>query len=512
MDSFVFSLATTGIGAGRAAGLVPLLIWALPLLGALVLALCPRTPNHVARAIGLGFSFSTLVLALGVLAQNAVPLSSFAFYAKVAHPLGVGLDLRLMPEALLLVLLLGVVAPLSLLASWTVERAHLFNTLFLLVQSAALGVFLSCNLVFWFLCWELSLFPAFFLIKLWGGPGAGRAAYQFVVYTIGGSAFMLLALAIIYAATGTLHWDLLALKGVALTSEIAGKFGAGAPSLVFLGILLGLAVKVPMFPFHTWLPATYAEAPPGVSMFLTAIMSKMGLWGVSFLLLRLFPTEFSVAAPYLLWLALAGIVLGAYAAIRQSDMKRMLAYSSVNHLGYCLLGFFAVARVADPVEIGVAASRDCALAGVWLQMFNHGLSAAALFFCAGVLESRSGVRGLGDFGGVRRTAPVFATLCGVALFSSLGLPGLNGFAGEFMIFRGVFSLEPWVAAVATLGLLGTAVFLLTFWQRVFHGEFGVHTTSVSDLTRREILVLVPVAALMLLLGIWPQLLLNLLSY
>ncbi|MDR3228464.1 MAG: NADH-quinone oxidoreductase subunit M [Puniceicoccales bacterium] len=418
--------------------------------------------------------------------------------------LGISYELALSGKSLLLVVLTGIVAPLALVASRRLARPLLFNTLFLFMESAALGVFLAQNFFFWFLFWELSLVPAYFLIKLWGGPGASRAAFQFVLYTIGGSAFMLAAFGAVYAAAGT--WDFRSLATCGLSGALAAKFGAAAPTLIFAGVLLGLAAKVPLFPLHTWLPDAYAEAPTGVSMFLTAVMSKMGVFGFLAILHPLFPNELAAAARWLLWLAVAGVVLGAWAALRQRDLKRMVAYSSVNHLSYCLLALFAT-QFAGTGEADLL-SVDAALSGAWLQMFNHGLSAAALFFCLGALEDRTGARGIGDFGGVRTAAPMFATLCGVAMFSSLGLPGLNGFAGEFLIFRGVFGLAPAAAAISTLGLLATAVFLLTFWQKVFHGGIAGRTPAVKDLTSVETLALTPVAFLMLLFGVWPQLLLN----
>ena len=519
---------------------IPLALIALPILGAFWLALRPKITDEAARRIGISFSFSTLavlVAAVFISATTATPTaapglanSTNPLLSAGQHPaattLAASFDLALTGPAILLVLLTGIIAPACLLASWKADRPRLFNILFLLVQSAALGVFLAKNFFFWFLFWELSLFPAFFLIKLWGGPKASRAAYQFVIYTIGGSAFMLLAFAAIYAATKTFEFSQLA----GVSAKLATQFGPVAPTLAFLGILLGLAVKVPMFPFHTWLPDTYAEAPTGVSMFLTAIMAKMGLYGFMIFLPTFFPAELAAATPWLIWLALAGIVFGAYAAMRQKDLKRMVAYSSVNHLGYCLLALFATAptissfltdvptlsgnsqfffnsellKLGQPYE-----SINFATSGFWLQAFNHGLSAAALFLCVGILENRSGTRDLQDFGGVRKVAPVFAALCGFSMFSSLGLPGLNGFVGEFLIFRGVFALAPWAATIATLGLLATAIFLLTFWQKVFHGPAGTHTATITDLTLREKLTLAPLVALMVLFGVWPQLLLNL---
>ncbi|MDR2862729.1 MAG: NADH-quinone oxidoreductase subunit M [Puniceicoccales bacterium] len=501
---------------------IPAAFVALPILGALWLVLQPKIADKAARVSGLVFSFSTLFLCAltGIIAATSDTAVQFSTRSQSSGPLNVSFDLTLHGISLLMVLLTGIITPMALAASWKVARPRLFNILFLLMQSAALGVFLAQNFFFWFLFWELSLFPAFFLIKLWGGHSASRAAYQFVIYTIGGSAFMLLAFAAIYATTGT--WDFTKLAWhLGSGGDAYGKIGATGTTLIFLGIFIGLAVKIPIFPFHTWLPDAYAEAPIGASMFLTAVMAKMGLYGFYIFLASLLPHEMAKAAHWLVWLALANIVFGAYAAMRQRDLKRMVAYSSVNHLGYCVLAF-AVIRTrwiettifshTDGEELtaltrGISAASD----GAWLQMFNHGLSAAALFFCVGVLESRSGVRGLQDFGGVRKVAPLFAALCGFSMFSSLGLPGLNGFVGEFLIFRGVFAHLPWAAAIATLGLLGTAIFLLTFWQKVFHGPAGAHTGAITDLSKREIAALAPIVALMVLFGVWPQLLLDILK-
>jgi NADH-quinone oxidoreductase subunit M len=233
----------------------------------------------------------------------------------------------------------------------------------------------------------------------------------------------------------------------------------------------------------------------------------MGVYGFLRILWPLFPAQLHAAAPCLIWLALGGVVFGAFAAMKQADLKRMVAYSSVNHLSYCLLALFAVSYATGRSGLTSEASA-AALSGTLLQMFNHGLSAAALFACIGILESRSGgLRGLGDFGGVRTAAPIFAGLCGIAMFSSLGLPGLNGFVGEFLIFRGVFGLHAVAAAVACLGLFATAFFLLTFWQKVFHGpRAGAATGEFRDVAGVEWVTLVPLVALMFVFGILPQLL------
>jgi len=483
-----------------------------PWLGALLLALLPRLGAGATRAIALFFSLSTLALGTTALAGFDPHQTALQFVEKHAWigALNVNYFLGLDGLSLVLVLLTGLIAPVALFGTTRAARQPaLYAALYLFLQGSALGVFLALDFFPWFIFWELSLVPAFFLIKLWGGPGATRAGYQFVVYTIGGSAFMLLAFAALYAATGT--FDFVQLAALAREGALADKLAALGgiwPQVIFLGVLIALAVKVPLFPFHTWLPPAYAEAPTGASMFLTGVLSKMGVYGFLRLLWPLFPAQLHAAAPWLLWLAVAGVVLGAYAALRQTDLKRLVAYSSVNHLSYCLLALFAVAAAGRAGTEAPAA----ALSGAILQMFNHGLSAAALFFCVGVLESRAGGRrGIADFGGVRTAAPVFAGLCGIAMFSSLGLPGLNGFVGEFLIFRGVFGLAPVAAAVSTLGLLATAIFLLTFWQRVFHGPSAGAGMKFRDLDAEEIMTLVPLIVLMFVLGVVPQLLAGLVN-
>lgn len=484
----------------------------LPWAGALLLAVVPPGNSTVLRFRALVFSLTTLVLAIPLALKLDYDAVGFALVEKRAwiDALGVSYSMGIDGMSLLLVLLAGVVAPIVVLASWKETRnLPRYLALILFLQGSAIGVFLALDFFLWFIFWELSLVPAFFLIKSWGGPDSGRAAVKFFVFTIAGSAFMLAGFAALYAATGT--FDFVSLARMGGTGELEMRlamFAADSPVsprflsvAVFVGVFLGLAVKVPLFPFHTWLPSAYAEAPTPVTIFLTAVMSKMGVYGFFRILWPIFPGEVQAAAPLLLVLALVGVVAGAFAALAQRDLKRMLAYSSVNHVSYCLLALFAVASAG-------AANReaaDAAMGGAILQMLNHGISAAALFLMVGVLEDRSGGnRGLGDFGGVRTAAPIFAGMTGIALFSSLGLPGLNGFIGEFLIFRGVFGLVPWAAAVACLGLLATAVFLLTFYMRVFHGPRAESAPAFADLNGREIGTVVPLIVLMFVLGLLPQ--------
>jgi NADH-quinone oxidoreductase subunit M len=317
-----------------------------PWAGALFLALAPRLGGGASRLIALVFSGSTLVLSLAALGPFDRAAAGCQLVERHAwiDALNVQYHFGMDGMSLLLVLLTGIVAPAGLLASWRQPRdPRFFCLLFLFLQGSALGVFLALDFFQWFLFWELSLVPAFFLIRLWGGAGASRAAVQFVLYTLAGSAFMLLGFAAIFAATGSLDFEALARLAAdgTLHARLAA-LGGFWPRIVFAGVFLGLAVKVPLFPFHTWLPPAYAEAPTGAAMFLTGVMSKMGVYGFLRILWPLFPGPLHTAALPLLWLAMGGVVFGAFAAMRQSDLKRMIAYSSLNHVSYCLVALFAV--------------------------------------------------------------------------------------------------------------------------------------------------------------------------
>jgi NADH-quinone oxidoreductase subunit M len=334
-----------------------------------------------------------------------------------------------------------------------------------------------------------------------------------------GSVALLLAFLAIYLSTGKFDFTELADMGRngTLTSALSAELGWRSLNskplslIIFTGAFLGFAVKVPLYPFHTWLPLAYAEAPTGTSMLLTGVMSKMGVYGFLRILLPIFPEQMHWILTPLLWLAVISIVFSASAAFAQRDLKRMLAYSSISHLGYCLLGIFVIAKFTG-IDAPSVTAKSAALNGVFLQMFNHGLTASALFWFVGLLEQRSGgLRGLDDFGGLRKVAPVFCGMMGIALFSSLGLPGLNGFVGEFLVFRGAFPLVTWATALSALGLLLTAVFILTILQRVFHGPLNQAWSKMPDLTLKERLILLPAITLMFVLGIYPQLVLGVIN-
>ena len=475
------------------AGMITALIL-IPLLG--VFAVCVW-PHPDARPIALIFNAITATLAFmlwrnfDAIATGLQMVERHTWIPAIGAEYLVGID----GLSLLLVLLTSIIIPFAFLVQ-RMDRG--FCALMLVTQSALYGTFTAQNFVLWFLFYEMSLIPAFLLIKIWGGENRDRAATKFFLYTFLGSVAMLLSFLGIYFAKGTFDFAQLAGLGK------QGLLNGNVAWLAFAGIFLGLAVKVPLFPFHTWLPDAYETAPVGVSMVLTGVLSKMGVYGFVRLLLPLFPSEIKILAPWLLGLAVCSIVFASLAAWAQSDLKRMVAYLSINHLGYCMLGLFAVtATTVRPVV-----EMQAALSGVFMQIFNHGITAAALFYYVGLLEQRRGLRGINDFGGLMQRTPLLCGWMSVAIFSSLGLPGLNGFIGEFLIFKGSFAVAASFTAVAVIGLLVTAIVFARAIQALFSGPLAESCSAFPDLVRSEKLVVVPVTLLMFAIGLAPQFVFN----
>jgi NADH-quinone oxidoreductase subunit M len=492
----------------------------IPLMGGLI-TLFGSGRKAAARNVALVWSLLALIVSALLWFEFDPRQSGFQFVERAnwAPALGIYYYLGVDGLGLVMVILSALITPFAIMASWkAIDNPKLFFALILFLEAGLFGTFTALNFFHWFIFWEASLIPAFFLIKMWGGSGRSRAANQFFIYTLAGSVTLLLGFLALYSATGIFDFTGLAeaARNGGLENALFAKLGgtlfhtkAALSTAVFLGILFGFAVKAPLMPFHTWLPGAYAEAPTGASMLLTGAMSKMGVYGFLRVLLPLFPEQMRAMQTPLLALAVVTIIFPAAAALAQTDLKRMLAYSSINHVGYCLLGIFAAVKITGD-NPALAGEKAAALNGVILQMFNHGLTAASLFYFVGLIEERSGgLRGVGDFGGLRKVAPVFCGLMGIALFASLGLPGLNGFAGEFLILKGALPLAGWAAALSTLGLLLTAVFLLAILQRVFSGPLQHRWTGWADLTLSERFTVAPVIGLIFLLGVCPQILISL---
>ncbi|MDP7048144.1 MAG: NADH-quinone oxidoreductase subunit M [Verrucomicrobiota bacterium] len=463
-----------------------------PLVAAiLILAM----PAQRARALALIGALVSFALTAWMLIEFKSSTNDFLFRESYEwiRDLKVHYLVRLDGTNALVLFLAALLAPIVVWISWGhSDRPKTYFALLSLQFTGLFGTFTALNFFHWFIYWELALVPAFFLIKLFGkSEDRHKAAINFFLFTVLGSVAMLLGFLFLYQETGS--FSFIDLQDKVESSEVS--------SLIFVAILAGLWVKVPLAPLHIWQAPAYAAAPTPVVILLTGVMSKMGVYGFLRLIVPIFPNQLEQHADMLLGFALLTILWGAFLALRQTDLKKLLAFSSLNHVAYCVLGIAALGVAAEGLKVD---AHELAKQGVILQMFAHGLSAAGLFYLVGLLEQRTGTRDRDTFGGLCSVTPRFAAVFYILTFCSLGLPFLAGFAAEFLIFSGSFAVAPKVTAVATMGLLATAVFLLTMLQRVFTGPVKEKHQSMSDLTRNEILILIPILILVFWAGIYPK--------
>ena len=463
----------------------------IPLAGALVVALVPAGGKQTLRTVTLVFTAVDLLLALSLLAGFDSTTHRMQYIERMPWipEIGVGYLLGIDGMSLLLLLLTTFIAPISVLCSWTAvqERVKGYMICLLLMETGMIGVFVALDLVLFFLFWEIGLVPMYFLIGLWGGERKLYATLKFFLYTVFGSLFMLVGILALYFShgqiTGTYTFDLLRLYEVTFPYPVQWW--------VFLAFFLGFAIKVPMFPFHTWLPDAHVEAPTAGSVILAGVLLKMGTYAFVRFNLPLLPSASIAFAPYILLLAIIGIIYGSLLALAQRDLKKLVAYSSVSHLGFVMAGIFAL----NPQGID----------GGILQMVNHGVVTGALFIMVGMIYERRHTRMIDDFGGIAAVMPMFAAAWVLLALASIGLPGTNGFVGEFLILLGVFGTSWPAAAAAAVGIVLGAVYMLRMVQRVILGQLR-HAPNklLADLNRREILILVPIILLVLWIGIYPR--------
>ncbi len=491
-----------------------LLILFVPTLAAVIILFLPNGENKLFRWFAFGASLISLALSLYAWFTFKPGPSGFDFETTYVWYEAIGSSLRLGVDGLSLtmVLLTTLLTPLSILASFSInDRVRPYMMLFLFLETGMLGVFMARDLLIFFVFWEIGLVPMFFLIAQWGSANRNYASMKFMIYTMGGSLGLLLAIQLLGVLFGTYDLQFIVQRWNSLDpgSTLLGLPVQTVKTIAFWAFVVAFAVKVPVWPFHTWLPDAHTEAPTAGSMILAGVLLKLGAYGFLRLILPLYPEEARIFAGALAVLATAAIVFGAFASYAQTDFKRLVAYSSVNHMGFVVLGIAAAGLMAGTEDATIA------LNGAILQMFNHGLSAAGMFFLVGVIYERTHTRNLKEFGGLFPLVPVYGGILIFTSMASLGLPGLNGFISEFLVVRGAWPILPVYTAVAMLGLLFTGAYILKGIKMVLHGPVNEHWAhgehKLTEINTREILVMVPLMALILWIGIWPAWILNVIN-
>ncbi|MGH7365426.1 MAG: NADH-quinone oxidoreductase subunit M [Candidatus Rokuibacteriota bacterium] len=467
------------------------LVTFLPAAGAVLVLLLPRRHEHVTKLATLGATVVTFVVSLPLYFRFDPTSADYQFVEQKAWipSLGVSYHLGVDGISVLLVLLTTFLMPLAILSSWTSieSRWKEFAITMLLLEAGMVGVFVSLDLFLFYVFWEAMLIPMYLIIGIWGGNNRIYAAVKFVLYTLAGSLLMLVAILVLYfqhgAATNVYTFDLPVVTRYVLP-------GGRMQDLLFLAFALAFAIKVPMFPFHTWLPDAHVEAPTAGSVILAGVLLKMGTYGFLRFCLPLFPEASLRYAPWMFALAIIGIIYGAWVSTVQPDLKKLVAYSSVSHLGFVVLGLFTLTSQG--------------LVGGLIQMVSHGLSTGALFLMVGMIYERRHTRLIADFGGLWKVIPAFSVVFLIVCLSSAGLPGLNGFVGEFLILVGAFQVDRLAAVLATSGIIFAAVYLLWMYQRVCFGDITSEANRrLTDLSSREWAVLVPVLILIVWIGVYP---------
>ncbi|MBI1744249.1 NADH-quinone oxidoreductase subunit M [Candidatus Acetothermia bacterium] len=490
----------------------------LPLIGALVLIFARRDDLPFNRNVTLGVMVVILALAMGLFVAfpsvsggaNGMKFEENSPWIHIQQ-LGLQINYHLGADgiSLLMILLTALISPIAFYASWNsiADRFRLFSIMFLLVETGVLGMFVAQDLILFYVFWEAMLIPMYFLIGMWGTPNKGSfAAIKFFLYTMAGSVLMLVAIIATYMlSTGTnptelttRTFDLTGMLQNLQTHPIAGNIQLW----LFLGFAIAFAIKIPIFPFHSWLPEAYVEAPLGATIMMAAVFSKAGAYGLLRFGLPLFPAVVQELAPWFLTMGVVGVIYGALIAAVQQDMKRLIAFSSISHLGLIVLGIFSMSLGNKDL---VAASTN-SLTGASLHLLNHGVIIAALFLIVAFLEQRFGTRTLKDYLGLMRAMPVLAGFFLVIMLAAVALPGTNGFVGEFLILLGVFQTYPVFAVLGTSVAVLTAIYMLWMYQKTMHESPVKPHADVAhhDLKRHEMALLAPAIVLIFWIGLYPN--------
>ncbi|MFB0508803.1 MAG: NADH-quinone oxidoreductase subunit M [Thermodesulfobacteriota bacterium] len=465
----------------------------LPIVGAIILLLINKEKHSAIRIVALVFSLAEFVISLPLffLFDPKIVGMQFVEKARWIPEYGITYHLGIDGISLLLVLLTTFLTVLCILSSWSAitVRVKEYMISFLFLETGMVGAFVALDLVLFYVFWEVMLIPMYLLIGVWGDPRRRiYAAVKFFIYTMAGSVLMLIAILVLYfinlRSTGAATFDVLELYKTVIP--------VGTQYWLFAAFAVAFAIKVPMFPFHTWLPDAHTEAPTAGSVILAGVLLKMGTYGFIRFAMPLFPKAAMAFLPLICVLAIIGIIYGALVSMMQVDLKRLVAFSSVSHLGYVMLGMFALNM--QGVE------------GSIYQMLNHGVSTGSLFLLVGMIYERRHTRMIADFGGLSKVMPVFAVIFMIVTLSSIGLPGTNGFVGEFLILLGAFRSRTAYGVVAATGVILGAAYMLWMFQRVMFGEIkNPENMKLKDLSRREIATMIPMVLLIFVMGIYPKL-------
>ncbi|MFB3895595.1 MAG: NuoM family protein [bacterium] len=477
----------------------------VPIIGAAIILSVAKEKEKQIKLIGIATTFVCLILSLIILAQFDAQNPGFQLqeYHHWIPALNVNYFMGVDGISVPMVLLTALLGFLAAIASWNIgPRVKEYWVLYLLLETGMIGTFVSLDLFLFYIFWEVMLVPMYFLIGIWGGPRKEYAAIKFFLYTLGGSVFMLVGfLALYFSATPhTFSIPELAAQAQNLATGLNSSLSFlhfGGAQLVFLALFLGFAIKVPVFPFHTWLPDAHVEAPTPISVILAGVLLKMGTYGFYRISHPILPQAARDFAVMFAVLGVIGIIYGAFVAMAQQDFKKLVAYSSVSHMGFILLG--------------MSAFTVAGWNGGYYQMFSHGLLTGAMFLLVGVLYDRAHTRDLNAFGGLGVKVPVYAGILMVISLGSLGLPGMSGFVSEFMVLLGTYKVFPMYTIIAVLGIVLTAGYILYMLQRMLLGPFNEKWVGLTEINKRELVTLIPLVILTILFGVLPSLLLNLIN-
>ncbi len=468
-----------------------------PLLGMLILLFIPKENGGVLKGFTLVVTLVTFAFSLPLAFNDVFKTSAAMQYTEFVPWISIGdyfqmnYNVGIDGISLWLVLLTTFIMPIAVLSTWNAVEKNVkgFMALALLLETAMLGAFISLDLFLFYIFWELMLIPMYFMIGIWGGGRRIYAAVKFFIYTAVGSLLMLVAIIFVYYQAVQSGADI---NGFSIADFYQLSLAPELQTWLFLAFAFSFAIKVPMFPLHTWLPDAHTEAPTAGSVILAAILLKMGTYGYVRFAMPLFPDALQQFMPLLATLAVVGIIYGALVAMMQDDVKKLVAYSSVSHLGFVMLGVFALNLQG--------------LSGGMLQMINHGISTGALFLIVGFIYERRHTRLIAEFGGLAKQMPIFATIFMIVTFSSIGLPGTNGFVGEFLALLGAFESElRWYAVISTTGVIFAAVYMLWMFQRVMFGEIkNPANEKLKDLSAREIALMLPLLLFVFWIGVYPN--------